>query len=186
MPRQDAQSANSRPGAAPVLHGSHGSRPAQPGRGQVGGRGAPAAAPKLESSRLRRTAIQASQPRLHSNFTGESDGAAPMPRVHRTHLGQASLFFGSGHQLRPAPSNSTGQSGTSCCGSKFLGATPGPGGEASTSMCSPGTRINEQKNQAYGRKYLYELVPLHALSSENQKKAVNFENMHSVPQPFHG
>ncbi|KAJ1140361.1 hypothetical protein NDU88_006716 [Pleurodeles waltl] len=87
VPRQDTQGATPRPQATPVLHAAPSSRAAQPGRGQAGGRGAPAAAPQLVISRIR--------------FTGESDGATPMPRVRCTHLSQASLLFRFGSLTAP-------------------------------------------------------------------------------------
>ncbi|KAJ1172807.1 hypothetical protein NDU88_004649 [Pleurodeles waltl] len=136
MPRQYAQGATFWPRAASVLHASLGSWAAQPGRGQVGGRGAPAAVPQLESSQFRRAAAQTPQPRLHSDFTGESDGAAPMPHVRRTHLSQASLFSGSGRRPRLTPSHSSDQLGTSCCRSKPLGAPPGRGGGEKPPRCA--------------------------------------------------
>ncbi|KAJ1098992.1 hypothetical protein NDU88_004097 [Pleurodeles waltl] len=64
--------------------------------------GAPAATPQPESPLSGRSAARAPQSRLLSDFTGESNGAAPLPRVRRTHLGRANLFFGPGHRLRLA------------------------------------------------------------------------------------
>ncbi|KAJ1156436.1 hypothetical protein NDU88_009158 [Pleurodeles waltl] len=130
MPRQDAQGATPWPGAAPVHHASPGSRAAQPGCGQVGDRGAPAAAPQLESSQFHRAAAQAPQPRLHSDFTGESDGAAPMSHVRRTHLSQASLFSGSGCVADRASPRLTRRttSGPAAAGPSLSGPPPGWGG----------------------------------------------------------
>ncbi|KAJ1166743.1 hypothetical protein NDU88_007140 [Pleurodeles waltl] len=112
MPWQYAQGATLWPGATSVLNASLGSRATQPGHGQVGGC----------------AAAQTPQPRLHSDFTGDSDGAATMPCVHCTYLSQASLFSGSSRRPRLTPSHSSDQLGTSCHGSKPLGPPPGRGG----------------------------------------------------------
>ncbi|KAJ1090871.1 hypothetical protein NDU88_003999 [Pleurodeles waltl] len=61
-------------GAAPVLRASPCSRAAKPGRGKVGGRGAPT--PQSGSPQFGRAAARAPQPRPLSGPTGESDEAA--------------------------------------------------------------------------------------------------------------
>ncbi|KAJ1129483.1 hypothetical protein NDU88_007851 [Pleurodeles waltl] len=88
-------------------------RAVPPGCGRIGCRGAPAAAPQPESLPFGHASARAPQPRLPSDFTGESNGAAQLPRVRRTHLGRAISFFGPGRRLRlasPVPSDHFGAS----------------------------------------------------------------------------
>ncbi|KAJ1093731.1 hypothetical protein NDU88_006823 [Pleurodeles waltl] len=99
MPRQDAQGTTPWPRLSSTHPPAHG--PPSQAAVRSGGRGAPAAAPQLESSQFRRAAAQTPQPQLRSDFMGESDGAAPMPRVRHTHLSEASLFFRLGSPAAP-------------------------------------------------------------------------------------